>query len=98
MIWTLIKRISKTGFINFWRNGFVSLASVSVMLVTLTVIGLIIFAGAIFSSSLSQLKDKVDINVYFVTSAPESDIISIKEDLEALPEVKNVEYLSREEV
>lgn len=98
MLWVSIKRIGKTGFINFWRNGFVSLASVSIMIVTLTVIGLIIFAGALFSASLMELQGKVDINVYFVTSAPESDIIGIKKDLEALPEVRTVEYLSREQV
>ena len=98
MLWTATKRIVKGGFINFWRNGFVSLASVLVMTVTLTVIGLIIFAGALFSASLTQLQDKVDINVYFVTSAPESDIISMKLDLEKLPEVKEVAYVSREEV
>jgi cell division protein FtsX len=74
-----LKRVIKTGFINFWRNSFVSLASILVMTVTLVVIGLIIYAGALFSASLTQLKDKVDINVYFVTSAPESDIIAITE-------------------
>lgn len=97
MIWVATKRIIKGGFINFWRNGFVSLASVLVMTVTLTVIGLLVFAGALFSSSLSQLQEKVDINVYFVTSAPESDIISLKLDLEKLPEVRGVKYVSREE-
>jgi cell division transport system permease protein len=98
MLWTATKRIIKAGFINFWRNGFVSLASVLVMTVTLTVIGLIIFTGALFSASLVQLRDKVDINVYFVTSAPENDILSLKLDLEQLPEVKKVEYFSRDDV
>jgi len=33
------RRIVKTGFINFWRNGFVSVSSVVVMSITLFVIG-----------------------------------------------------------
>jgi cell division transport system permease protein len=97
-MWTSIKRIAKSGFVNFWRNGFVSLASLSVMTVTLLVIGVTIFFSALLNSSLLQLKNKVDINVYFVTSAPESDILAFKKDIEALPEVKSVEYLSREDV
>lgn len=96
MKWTNTKRIIKTGFIGFWRNGFVSLAAVLVMTVTLSVITSIIFMNAMLGSSLSQIKDKVDINVYFVTSASEEDILSIKRDVEALPEVREVEYISPE--
>lgn len=97
MIWTKIKRISRTGFFNFWRNGTVSLASVLVMMVTLLVIGIIIFSSAILDTSLSELRNKVDINVTFVTTAAESDILNIKQSLESLPEVSLVTYVSREE-
>ncbi len=98
MFWTNVQRICKSGFINFWRNGFVSLASVLVMIITMLVVGLMIFGSAVFTSSLEQLKQKVDINVYFVTTAPEENILALKKDIEALVEVKSVEYLSREQV
>ena len=97
MWWIDTKRIIKAGFVGFWRNGFVSLASVLVMTVTLFVIGSIIFLNAILGASLEQIRDKVDINVYFVTEAPEEDILVLKRDLEALPEVALVEYVTREE-
>ncbi len=74
-----------------------SLASVLVMTLTLFVIGSLLFIGAIFDASLTQLKDKVDVNVYFVTTAPEGDIFSLKTALEGLPEVSEVTYTSREE-
>jgi len=57
------------------------------MMVTLFVIGSVIFSGAILSSTLNQIKDKVDINVYFVSSASESDILAMKKTLDGLPEV-----------
>ena len=98
MIWTNIKRISKSGFINFWRNGFISFASISIMTITLCILGVLIFSSALFKSSLQQLKNKVDINVYFVTSAQESDILALKKEVEGLPEVQSAEYLSRDEV
>lgn len=91
-----LKRVSRTGFFNFWRNGTVSLASVLVMMVTLSVIMFIIFAGAILDRSLDELRGKVDINVTFVTTAPEEDILNIKNSLESLPEVSLVTYISRE--
>lgn len=73
-----------------------SLASISVMVVTLSVIGSVVFVGAVLNITMAELRDKVDINVYFVTSAPEEDILSLEKRIEALPEVSVVEYVSRE--
>src|SRR3990167_7058427 len=92
-----IKRVIRTGFFNFWRNGTVSLASVLVMTVTLLVVGSLSFFNAILDTSLAELQNKIDINVTFVTTAEESDILNIKHSLESLPEVLLVTYTSREE-
>lgn len=94
---TKLKRIIRAGFFNFWRNGTVSLASVLVMMVTLGVIGMISFSGAILDTSLQELRSKIDINVTFVPSAPEEDILNIKQSIESLPEVSQVTYISKEE-
>jgi cell division transport system permease protein len=94
---TKLKRIFRAGFFNFWRNSTVSLASVLVMMVTLLSIGFISFAGAILETSLSELRDKIDINVTFVPTASEEEVLSIKETVESLPEVLLVTYVSREE-
>lgn len=97
MIWINFKRIIKSGFINFWRNGVVSFASILVMTMTLFVLGSVLFVNATLDASLNQIKDKVDINVYFVTNAKEEDILTFKNSLEALSEVAMVEYVSREQ-
>jgi cell division transport system permease protein len=97
MLWTNIKRVIKAGFVNFWRNGFVSLASMLVMTITLMVIGSIIFGSVLLTSSLDQIKDKVDINVYFVTGAAESDILAIQKSVEAMPEVDSATYVSADD-
>ncbi|MDQ5952819.1 MAG: Cell division protein FtsX [Patescibacteria group bacterium] len=92
-----IRRIVRGGFLNFVRNSFVSLSSVLVMTITLCVISLIIFSQAVLNYSLSELKDKVDVTVFFTTNAPESEILSLKEQLEKLPEVASVDYVSSEQ-
>jgi cell division transport system permease protein len=96
MLWTNIKRVIKSGFASFWRNAFISLSSILIMVVTLFTVGSVIFLLATLNVSLNEIKQKVDINVYFVTSATESDIFSLKKSLESLPEVRAVEYISRE--
>ncbi len=97
MIWIKVKRVVRAGFFSFWRNAFVSLSSILVMIVTLFVIGSTIFSGVVLRSTLDQIKDKVDINVYFATEAKETDILSMKKKLEQLPEVKVAGYVSRED-
>lgn len=97
-MWITTKRIIRSGFYSFWRNGFVSLSSILVMVVTLSVLGSIIFSGAVLRGTLEQIKNKVDINVYFVKTADESSILDLKKNLEQLPEVlPPVVYTSRDE-
>jgi cell division transport system permease protein len=97
MLWLTSKRIIRTGFLSFWRNGFVSLSSILVVTVTLFTIGSLVFMSVILESVLTDLKSKVDVNVYFVTSAPEDEVVKVKSSLEKMPEVASVEYVSREE-
>lgn len=92
-----IRRIIRGGFLNFVRNSFVSLSSVLVMTITLAVISMIILSQAVLSYSLGQLQDKVDVTVFFTVGAPESEILNIKTELEDLPEVASVEYISAED-
>ena len=93
-----LKRVFRSGLINFWRNGTVSAASIFVITVALFIFGSLLLAGAFLESSLAQIQDKVDINIYFTQEASEGEILALKNELEGLPEVKAIEYLSRDQV
>lgn len=97
MLWITVKRVIRLGFVNFWRNGYVSLASVLVMTVALLVMSSLIFTRALLISTLDQIKNKVDINVYMVSSASEDEIMVMQKKIEALTEVVSVEYSSKEQ-
>lgn len=92
-----IKRILKAGGQNFTRNTFVSLSAVLTMTITLIVFSTILFIGALLNQSLLEIKKKVDVNVYFTTTATEDSVLAVKERIEILPEVEYVEYVSREQ-
>jgi cell division transport system permease protein len=94
MIFTTFKRIARTGFVSFWRNSFLSFAAIVVITLSLCAFGGLVFASAFGRSLLTDVKDKVDINVYFSLSAQESDILALKKQIEALPEVSSVDYVS----
>jgi len=94
---TVVKRIVKAGILNFRRSGLVSWAAVLVVTITLSVITAIILLQAVLYFSLAQIKDKVDVTIYFTVGAPESKIMTLKSSLEKLPEVREVTYVSAEE-
>ena len=97
MSWMIIKRVLMGGAKNFARGGAVSAATVLIMTVTLGIIGSLIFLSALLSYTLDIVKDKVDVSVYFVTTASESEILEVKDQLEKLPQVANVGYTSASE-
>lgn len=94
---TSLKRVIRAGFVGFWRNGFVSLSAIFVIAVTLIVVGSSMLTGQLLDASLVQVREKVDINVYMVTSASEDEINVLKSSLESLPDVREVIYTSRED-
>src|SRR3989344_7197326 len=94
---TELKRIIKSGFLNFKRGGLVSFAAVLVVTITLSVITFIILLQTVLYFSLNVIKDKVDVTIYFTVDAPESKILLFKESLLKLPEVRDVSYTSATE-
>lgn len=97
MFWLNIKRILKTGFVNFFRNTFVSLSAILIMTITLFVFSMLIFSSALLNKTLEEIRNKVDVNVYFLPEASEENILVVKKEAENLPEVEYVEYISKEQ-
>lgn len=94
---TSLKRILKWGFKNFWRNGWLSTATVSIMSLTLLVITVLLMVNVVANAVLLNLEKKIDISVYFKLNTPEEEVLKVKEQLEKLAEVEIVNYVSQEE-
>lgn len=94
---TEFHRIIKSGLLSFRRNGLVSWAAVLVMTVTLSVMTALLLLQAVLGYSLDQIKNKVDVTIYFTPGAPEEKILLLKESISKLPEVAEVDYTSADE-
>ncbi len=92
-----LKRIIRGGFINFWRSGTVAWAAVLVVTITLSVLTFLILLQSVLHFSLDQIKDKVDVTIYFYTGVSAEKINVLQQSLERLPEAENVAYTSAEE-
>ncbi|MDP2668945.1 MAG: permease-like cell division protein FtsX [bacterium] len=91
------KRVFKWGFINFFRNGVVSVATVLVMSLSIFMIGIVVMGSIFLNGVIVSLEEKVDISVYFKQDANEQDILSMQKNLQDLSEVKDVKYVSMDE-
>ena len=92
-----IKRILKAGFINFTRSGIIAWAAVLVSTITLSVLTALILLQTVLHFSLNNVKDKVDVTIYFNVGAPEAKVLNLKSSLEKLPAVASVSYTNAEQ-
>ncbi|MBI2637841.1 MAG: hypothetical protein HYW88_02985, partial [Candidatus Sungbacteria bacterium] len=93
-----MKRIIKNSWVSFVRNGWLSTATILVMTLTLFVIGGLILMGVAAQVVLGEFEQKIDIAVYFYPNSPESDILNVKNSVEALNDVAEVAYVSQDTV
>lgn len=93
----ILKRIIKNGWTNFKRQGGLTFATVSIMIMTISLVTFLYFSQSIVQYLILDLQDKVDISVFFKKDSLEENILGAKEEIRKVPEVKNVEYISREE-
>ena len=92
-----LKRVFKAGILSFWRNRWISSATIGVLVIALGLITSLVILSAMAGAVLTNLEEKVDITVYFNLDTPEGEILKVKSELEIFPEVKLVEYVSRDD-
>ncbi len=97
MKWINFRRMFSSGAKNFIRSGIVSFATVLIMVVTLGIISILIFMSALLQQTLTAIEKKVDVSVYFVTTAAPNDIVALQNKLKQLPQVADITYTSRSE-
>ena len=93
---TTFKRVLKAGCLSFFRNGWLSTATIIVMSLMLFVMGNLIFISAFADTAIKMFQSKIDVTVYFTGDAEESQILAIKREIEAIPHVDGVSYVSKD--
>jgi len=93
----LWKRTILAGLRGFYRNRTVSLSSIFILTITLSIVTSFYLFGAVFDYTLEQVKEKVDVRVYFTADATEEQATEIRAKLLGLSDVKTVTYISREQ-
>jgi cell division protein FtsX len=94
-----LKRIIKSGFKTFLRNGLLSASSVIMMTITMVTILSVFFASVLIEATITYVGNKVDVNIYFKPDAPTDQVLEFKKLVENIPEVDTdkTNFFSRED-
>lgn len=92
-----LKYLTKEGFRNVWVNRLMSLASVSVLMACLVIIGL----GAMIFFNIDALLDTIErqnvVMVYVDKSATDEQTTKIGLDLNLMENISNIEFVPKED-
>lgn len=90
-----ISRTFKEALSNFYRNGLLSIAAISILVFSLYIIGLSYVIAMTGDGLIKTMQEKINISVYFNSSVSEGEIQDIKIGLGKFKEIKSVEYVSK---
>jgi cell division transport system permease protein len=90
-------RAIRSGWINFWRNFWLSAAATLVMVVTLAMLTLTLITFNVTNIAVKNIQERVDISVYFKGKVAENQILNIKSHLESLSQVSTIKYISAQQ-
>jgi cell division transport system permease protein len=81
----------------FWRNAAMSLAATATMTLMLLLLAGFWIIQAGFLASISYVEDKVGVVADLEDTARTTDVAALEASLNGMPEVRGVEYISKEE-
>ena len=92
-------RVLKEGWLSFYRDKWLTFATVSVMTLTLFLIGATFFLWIGVQKTVSEVEKQINISVYFDFDVKEERIKTIKSHLESkkIKEIKKISYVSKDE-
>jgi len=93
-----LKRVINNGWKSFFRNISLNLATIFIMVSVIFLPTFLFLLRPISESLISNIKKKVDISVYFNEDVKPEDIYLVKSAVSKIPEVREIEYLSKEQV
>ncbi len=87
-------RVTKFAFENFWRNIWLSVITISMLVLTLVTINVLLVLNQATNQAIGFVEDRIEVSVYFHDYAPQAKVDNAVEYLRSLAQVKDVETIS----
>ncbi|MGG1518884.1 permease-like cell division protein FtsX [Paenibacillus oryzisoli] len=92
-----VARHLREGTRNVIRNGWMTFASISSIAISLFILGIFVLITLNVNDIAGQIEKQVEINVYLEVNTPQDQITALQTKIEAIPEVKSIKFVSKEE-
>jgi len=92
-----LSRTFKEALSNFFRNGWLSVAAIFILVFSLYIVGLSYVIAMTSNGIIKTMQERMSVSVYFNSSVSEGEIMDIKAALGKYKEIKAVDYVSKEE-
>ncbi len=92
-----LKRILRSGLEKFSRDRSSTGAALVMMIAVLFVVSSLFILQGMSAFLVEKLQEGVDVSAYFQDEVGEEEMFEVRDQLSALQEVKEVEYVSKEE-
>lgn len=92
-----ITRVLKFAMQGLWRNVWLTVATVTILSLSLITISALSVISTVSNEALSRLEQRIDISVYLKPQLKEADISAFKQQIEGINGVKTVTLISSEE-
>lgn len=90
-------RMIRFGLQNFWRNIWLSLITVLILMLNLFLMSLIYGANVVGQQTLVAVRQKVNLSVYFTATTSEQRAQQVRQELLQKPEVQTIRLITRQE-
>lgn len=90
-------RVIKFSIQNFYRNFWLSLVTITIIILTLFSLTSLIVLNAAADHAILTIKNKIDISIYFEPKTEEQQVKLIKQNIEKYEQVKEVKFISAEQ-
>ena len=82
---------------SFWRNIWLSLVTITIIVLTFISINFLIVVNIVSDAAIDIIKDKVDVSLYFRPDLTEPQILEVQTYLSSLTQIKEIKYVSQQE-
>ncbi len=90
-------RVIKFAFQNIWRNIWLSVITVSMLVLTLVTVNVLLVLQLVTSKAIGFAEQRIEVSVYFNSVVEEDRVVSAASFLRGLAQVRDVETISADE-
>jgi cell division transport system permease protein len=96
-MFTSLKRVISLGYRGLVGDGSQIFATIFILTAAILLTSSLFLSGRVSRFLIDSLESKADISVYFADTALQEDITQVKDELERIPQVREVIYISKDQ-